>query len=106
MRISDWSSDVCSSDLLLLQRIHEYPVNNAHDAAVVLAKRQTGIYCALFAMTLLARDNWGPGAQHPGVQERIDHVLDIMDTQQVSKAAGIIAISAFTTLKQIGRAHV
>jgi hypothetical protein len=82
-----------------LHRIREYPVNNAHDAAVVLAKRQTGIYCALFAMTLLSRGNWGPGAQHPAVQERIDHVLGIMDEQGVSKAAGIIAISAFTTLK-------
>lgn len=84
---------------LLLQRIHETPVANAHEAAVVLAKRQTGIYCALFAMALLARGNWGPGAKHPGVQERIDHLLSIMDAQQVSKAASIIAISAFTTLK-------
>jgi hypothetical protein len=84
---------------LLLQRIGTYPINNARDAAVVLAKRQTGIYCALFAITLLARGNWGPGSKHPAVQERIDRVLGIMDAQQVSKAAGVIAISAFTTLK-------
>lgn len=48
-------------------------------------------------MTLLARGNWGPGA---AVQERIDHVLKLMDAQQLSKAASIIAISAFTTLKR------
>lgn len=84
---------------MLLQRIHEAPVATQYETAVMLGKRQTGIYCALFALTLLARGNWGPGATHPGVQERIDQVLEIMDAQQMSKAAGIIAISAFTTLK-------
>ncbi|MGV8950185.1 MAG: phage exclusion protein Lit family protein [Cypionkella sp.] len=97
-RREELSCDAFATNILM-ERIREYPVDSAHDAAVVLAKRQTGICCALFAMTLLARGNWGPGARHPAVQERIDHVLGLMDAQQLSKAAGIIAISAFTTLK-------
>jgi len=90
-RLEELSCDAFATNILL-ERI-------PHDAAVVLAKRQTGIYCALFAMTLLLRGNWGPGARHPAVQARIDHVLGLMDAQKLSKAAGIIAISAFTTLK-------
>ena len=97
-RHEELSCDAFATNILL-ERIHEYPVDSAHDAAAVLAKRQTGICCALFAMTLLARDNWGPGTRHPAVQERIDHVFGLMDVRQLSKAAGIIAISAFTTLK-------
>lgn len=46
-----------------------------------MAKRQTGVFCALFAMTLLSRDNWGPGERHPAMQERIDHVLRQMDDE-------------------------
>ncbi len=85
---------------IILQRIDEHTTSSQHEAAVVLAKRQTGVFCALFAMTLLSRDNWGPGERHPAMQERIDHVLRQMDDEtKVSKAAGVIAFAAFSTLK-------
>src|SRR3546814_4284915 len=33
MRISDWSSDVCSSDLALLKRLEQLHIFNEHSAA-------------------------------------------------------------------------
>jgi hypothetical protein len=97
-RLEELSCDAFATEMLL-ERIAEYLVNNDHDAAVVLAKRQTGIFCALFTVTLLARGNWRPAARHPAIQERMDQILALMDARQVSKAAGIIAIAAFATLK-------
>lgn len=84
---------------LLLRRIHDYPVADDRESMAVLAKRQTGIYCALFTLTLLSRGYWDATDTHPAIQDRIDQALASMDMQGISKGAAIIAVAAFTTLK-------
>lgn len=83
----------------MLERIAEQAAAVGQSASVIAAKRQTGIYCALFAMTLLSRANWGPGERHPAVQERIDAVMEIVDAHGTSKGGAIIAVSAFAALQ-------
>src|SRR3546814_2602797 len=55
MRISDWSSDVCSSDLCLL---HCQPAGACTDAvAVIVLPSITSVGCAAAMVPLLARVN-------------------------------------------------
>jgi hypothetical protein len=83
----------------LLERIADQAAATGQRASGVAAKRQMGIYCALFTMTLLTRSNWGPATRHPAVQERIDAVAAILDAHGTSKVAAIIAVSAFVSLQ-------
>lgn len=105
---ADWDDlDACKREELscdafattfMLERIDEYAVATGQSASVIAAKRQAGIYSALFAMTLLSRASWGPGERHPAVQERIDAIMNILDEHGTSKAGAIIAVSAFSSL--------
>ena len=83
----------------LIERIAGQAAATGQLAAGISAKRQTGIYCAVFALTLLSRANWGPGERHPALQERIDAIAAVMDAHRTSKVAAIIAVSAFASLK-------
>lgn len=83
----------------LLERIADQAAATGQPASGISAKRQTGIYCAMFALTLLSRANWGPGERHPALQERIDAIAGVMDAHRTSKVAAIIAVSAFASLK-------
>lgn len=83
----------------LLERIGELAAATGQSAALIADKRQMGIYCALFAMTLLSRPNWGPGEEHPALQQRIDAVAAVMDAHGTSKVAAIIGVSAFASLQ-------
>lgn len=83
----------------LLERIAGQAATTGQLASTISAKRQTGIYCAAFALTLLSRANWGPGERHPALQERIDAIAAVMDAHGTSKVAAIIAVSAFASLK-------
>lgn len=85
----------------MLERIAEQAAATGQSASVIAAKRQTGIYCALFAMTLLSRANWGPSERHPAVQERVDAVMHILDAHGTSKVGAIIAVSAFASLQLV-----
>lgn len=106
---ADWDdSEACKREefscdafatTFVLERIAEQAAATDQSASVIAAKRQTGIYCALFAIILLSRENWGPGERHPAVQDRIDAIMNILDTHGTSKVAAIIAVSAFASLQ-------
>jgi len=83
----------------LLERIAEQVATTGQPASGISAKRQTGIYCAAFALTLLSRANWGPGERHPALQERINAIAAVIDAHGMSKVAAVIAVSAFVSLK-------
>lgn len=85
--------------LFLLERIANWSSDNGGARSIVAAKRQTGIYCALFALTLLARDNWGGSKTHPAIQERINKVIEVVRAQGMSRMAAVIAVSAFSCLR-------
>lgn len=94
----EFSCDAFATNLIL-ERTDEHAAATVKSASVIAAKRQTGIYCALFAMTLLSRANWGPGERHPALQERIDAVMHILDAHGASKVGAVIAVSAFASLQ-------
>lgn len=94
----EFSCDAFATNLIL-EGIAEQAAVTSQSASVIAAKRQTGVYCALFAMTLLSRANWGPGERHPALQERIDAVMRILDAHGTSKAGAVISVSAFASLQ-------
>src|SRR3546814_11715556 len=65
MRISDWSSDVCSSDLLgrLLPR-----AGNGHEAAFALDEQVVGLFALVRAAQAVAGDVAHDQARMPGMQ--------------------------------------
>jgi len=63
----------------------------------VRRKRQLGIYFALFAMTLTARDRWEASRSHPAVQTRIDAARALMGHRR-DEVAEAVATVAFATL--------
>ena len=83
----------------LLERIALYAEQTGQSASGVSDKRQMGIYCAVFTMTLLARGNWDAGDQHPALQDRIDAISAILDSHGTSKVAAVIAVASFMSLK-------
>lgn len=83
----------------LLERCAEYASSQAANPSIVCAKRQTGVYCALFAVTLLTRGNWDRVDTHPALQTRIDNVLNKIESLGLSRVATLIAASAFGALK-------
>jgi hypothetical protein len=97
-RAEELSCDAFATQFMLEQSA-SFAAAAGQDAAMVATKRQLAICCALFTMTLLARDQWGESDSHPAMQARIDHALDLMDAQQVSKGAAVVALAAFETLK-------
>src|SRR3546814_3524023 len=69
MRISDWSSDVCSSDLTTAYTIASYPVNNKKTVGVVievetmqpnLAERRSKSWAPYIDAKLGFRNHWYP----------------------------------------------
>lgn len=84
----------------ILDEIDRYSVDSGQPAERVQQKRQLAIYFALFAVTLLAKDNWADTDTHPSVRRRIDAVRALME-QQKSVLAAPIAHVAFGTLQQI-----
>lgn len=83
----------------LLGRIAEQAAETGQSPTAISDKRQMGIYCAVFTMTLLSRENWGPGERHPALQERIDAIAAALEAHGTSKVAAIIAVAAFVSLK-------
>jgi hypothetical protein len=72
----------------------------SEDVVLVRRKRETGIYFALFTLTLLAKDNWDASKTHPAVQDRIDAVEAMMGTarDEIAKAIARTAFAALRTL--------
>lgn len=59
------------------------------------------MYVALFALALLARGAWESSETHPAVQVRIDEQIRVMDAHGLSRAAAVMAVSGFATLRLV-----
>jgi hypothetical protein len=97
-RAEELSCDAYAVEFLL-QQVDRYAAAENVDPAEVARKRQLGIYFALFALTLVAKDNWGASQTHPAVQSRIDAARLAMAAQR-SEIADAIAYSAFAALRK------
>ena len=86
--------------VFLLEHIQQYAQIKSEDAVLVRRKRETGIYFALFTLTLLAKDNWGASKTHPAVQDRIDAV-DAMMGEEQDEIAKAVAHKAFAALRTL-----
>lgn len=81
----------------LLDQLDNYAKRENVSPTLVRRKRELGIYFALFAMTVMARDNWDASRSHPSIQARIDAVRALMGHQR-DEVAEAIASVAFATL--------
>lgn len=81
----------------LLEQLDAYAKQESVSPVLVRRKRELGIYLALFAMTMMARDKWGATNSHPSIQTRIDAVRALMGHQR-DEVAEAIASVAFATL--------
>ena len=59
----------------LLDHVEDYATRTKEPADGVRQKRAIGIYFALFALTLISKDNWEESDSHPAMQTRIDAVI-------------------------------
>jgi hypothetical protein len=84
----------------LLDQADAFALDAGVEAEQIRRKRQVGIYFGLFAVTLLAKNNWDASASHPSVQRRLDSVRALMEPTKSELAAGI-AHTAFAVLGQI-----
>lgn len=84
----------------LLDQLDAYAQRENVSPNLVRRKRELGIYFALFAMTLMARGNWGASQSHPSIQTRIDAVRALMGSQR-DEVAEAIASVAFATLHEV-----
>src|SRR3546814_18369936 len=92
MRISDWSSDVCSSDLIwvkAMNRIHHRILAKLEVDRVILAEQEMGQHIAQMLHNQLVRDYVSLGNGF--------HVVDFRVPEPLEGAA-------IGKLKQIGRA--
>lgn len=96
-RNEEFSCDAYATKFLL-EHVDRYAEQVNVDPSLVRRKRQLGIYCALFAMSLIARDRWDASASHPSVQARIDAVRELM-AHENDELAEAIASVAFATLR-------
>lgn len=98
-RNEELSCDAFATEFLL-ENIQKYAQMKSEDALLVRRKRETGIYFALFTLTLLTKDNWGASKTHPAVQDRIDAVVTLMGAQhdEIAKAIAHTAFAALRTL--------
>ena len=84
----------------LLDTVDIYAEEHNVRPALVRQKRQSGIYFALFAMTLMSRNKWEQSDSHPALQERIDRVAKACRGEG-SDVAAAIAHLAFLSLRQL-----
>ena len=84
----------------LLDQLDTYAQEENVSSNLVRRKRELGIYFALFAMTLMARDKWGASQTHPSIQARIDAVRALMGSQR-DEVAEAIATVAFAMLHEL-----
>ncbi len=84
----------------LLSEVGTYAASQGVEDVLVRMKRETGIYFALFALTLLAKERWGESDSHPAIQARIHAACQIMGPDQIGISAAI-GQTAFAALRMI-----
>jgi hypothetical protein len=83
----------------ILSGVDSYAKSKGVASNLVRQKREIGIYFALFALTLIARGNWGESNSHPSVQERISAASEIMGQDNDISVA--VAATSFAALRTI-----
>jgi hypothetical protein len=99
VRAEEFSCDEYATKFML-ERVADYARLNSVPDAKVRFKRETGIYFALFTLTLIAKDRWVESDTHPALQERIAAIRTHMGSQGVTQADAI-AHAAFGALWSI-----
>ena len=85
----------------ILERVAEYAQENGVDAMQVEQKRQAGIHFAMFALTIISRDQWGQTDTHPSTQDRINHTWKQINARGLNLIAALLSVGAFYSLKQL-----
>lgn len=97
-----WRREELSCDAFatkfLLEQMQSYSIQTGYDSVLVRRKREMAIYFALFALTLLAKNNWEESDTHPSVQDRINAVCALMGNDR-DELAEAIAHTAFSVLR-------
>ena len=84
----------------LLEKIDDYANSEKVPPEQVRLKRELGVYFALFALTLLAKNKWDDSPTHPAVQKRIKAAHKAMGPK-ASEISYTIAHTAFAALREI-----
>ncbi|MBE3640675.1 phage exclusion protein Lit family protein [Mangrovicoccus algicola] len=97
----DQHAEELSCDEFATTFIMEFVANYAEQSGdaedKVRQKRELGVYFALFAMTLIAADQWGDSESHPAMKIRIEEVIKNMGTEGTG-ISDAIAHAAFAAL--------
>lgn len=84
----------------ILEQVQRYSDESGDDPTLVRRKRETAIYFALFAVTLLAKGHWEASNSHPSIQDRFDAVGHLM-ADDWDKMAQAVACAAFVALREL-----
>ncbi len=90
------SCDSFAADFMTNKAL-EYATQNNVKLERVLLKRKTGIYFAMFALSVLAIGRWSASSSHPSVQTRLDNIIGRLPGPIVDQAIAI-ALGAFSAL--------
>jgi len=81
----------------ILGDVDQYAREHGVDADKVRQKRELGVYCAMFAMTLIGAGQWDASGSHPAMQARIDAAIQQMGGSG-TRMSDAIAHAAFAGL--------
>jgi len=98
-----WAEELsCDSfaTLFVLENAADYAQMTGQDSALVLRKRSMGIYFAMFALTILAHDQWSDSPTHPAVQKRMNATRNHVSGDAIDDALSIAAL-AFSSLEDV-----
>lgn len=84
----------------IIDKMNDYCNKSGDDALLVSRKRKLAIYCALFSLALLTKDNWDASDTHPSLKERMDKVNDLLKHPK-DEALEAIVTCMFAALKNI-----
>ncbi|MGI3167475.1 phage exclusion protein Lit family protein [Pseudooceanicola sp. 200-1SW] len=84
----------------IMEFVANYAEQSGDDEDKVRQKREVGVYFALFAMALIAADQWGASESHPAIESRIENVIKNMGAEGTG-ISDAIAHAAFAALRII-----
>jgi hypothetical protein len=84
----------------ITDKVGDYAAQHNVSADLVLMKRKTGIYFALFAVSLIAGSNTDATDFHPAIQTRLDAVCQLLSASSFDTSFTIMA-GAFAALKLV-----
>lgn len=85
----------------LLSSAEKYAQIEGVNISKVMQKRQAGIHFAIFALTVLSRENWTASDSHPAMQTRIHRSWETMQEHSLNVVAAGLAIGGLISLSQM-----